>query len=78
MLKPVDNIVSRDFCPLPIETDAALLERQARAAQAAWFKAPQDRDMKVAYASALRQWARETKNDRALAHAEQLLQEPQP
>jgi len=62
---------------IAIEIDADRLQGVAMKKQAEWFADPTSLERKGEFAMALRHWAKETGNKRALAHALSLEQECQ-
>lgn len=58
-----------------IQTRAAELQQTAKNCQDDWFMHPDDLAKKTRYANALMDWAKETRNKKAKAHAQKLLDE---
>lgn len=70
----MDNTIPSRMVGVVIETPAATLQREARAKHKIWLDNP-TRENKLAYAQALRYWAKETNNKKALAYSKQLERE---
>jgi hypothetical protein len=73
----IDNVsyVDNQFSPLPIETDTAMLRREAEQAQRQWFVEPHSTCAKARFAEALKRWAIAAGDKTALDQAIRLLGE---
>lgn len=67
------NSVPISSVGVTIEADANRLQRVAEQAHKAWFATPDSIDAKHTFAYALLAWAKETRNQTAIAHAQSLL-----
>lgn len=77
MSKSQIDIIPASMVGLTIETPVAALRREARAKHEAWLNEATEAN-KLAYAHALKYWAREAGHKEALAYAQKLLKEDQP